>query len=255
MRRWLGASVVAATALLSSAAWGTSPTTVQMMVHKPAHHLVPPGRGVAYTTNWSGYAAKNTTFTDAKGSWVQPAVSCTSNKRQYSSFWVGIDGYASNTVEQIGTDSDCVGRGASYYAWYEMYPAGSVQISNFPVSPGDTISAEVSVSGTSFTLTLTSSRSGTFTTTQSLSTAAKSSAEWVAEAPSSCFVNCSVLPLANFGTVQFSGSYATSSGASSPISSFSNDNIVMETNRGTVKAAPSGLSPDGTAFSDTWHHS
>jgi hypothetical protein len=210
---------------------------------------------VAYTTNWSGYAAKNATFSDAKGTWVQPAVSCTSNKRQYSSFWVGIDGYSSSTVEQIGTDSDCVGRGGSYYAWYEMYPAGSVQIPNFQVSPGDTLSAEVAVSGTTFTLRLTSSRSGTFTTSQSLSTAAKSSAEWVAEAPSSCFRTCSVLPLANFGTVNYSGSYATSTGASGPISSFTNDKIVMETNGGTVKAAPSSLSSDGTGFSDTWDHS
>jgi hypothetical protein len=210
---------------------------------------------VAYTTNWSGYADKNATFTDAKGSWVQPAVNCGSRKSQYSSFWVGIDGYSSNSVEQIGTDSDCVGGRPHYYAWYEMYPAGSVQIASFPVQVGDSISAEVAVSGTSFTLTLTSSRGGSFTTTQDSPTAAKSSAEWVAEAPSSCFVSCSVLPLANFGTVNFSGSYATTTGVSSPISASSYDKIVMETNHGTTKALPSPLSPDGTAFSDTWYHS
>ena len=265
MRRWLGVSVVAAMALVPSAAWGTSTATVQMIVHKPAHHLIPPGNGVAYTTNWSGYAGKNATFTDAKGSWVQPAVSCTSNKRQYSSFWVGIDGYNSNSVEQIGTDSDCGGRRASYYAWYEMYPAGSVMLStsDHPVTPGDKLSAEVSYSdsGSSFTLTLTdTAATGTqnwnFSTSQTSSTAARSSAEWVAEAPSSCFVSCSVLPLANFGTVNFLGSNATATGGSSqPISSFTDDEIVMETNGGTVKAAPSPLSSDGTAFSDTWHHS
>jgi hypothetical protein len=171
---------------------------------------------------------------------------------------VGIDGYNSNSVEQIGTDSDCVGRGPSYYAWYEMYPAGSVQIPSFQVYPGDKLTAEVAVSGTSFTLTLTSSRNPTapYTTTQTSSTAAKSSAEWVAEAPSSCFRTCSVLPLANFGTVNFLESNATAiGGGSKPISSFTNDEVVMETNGGTVKAAPSSLSPDGTAFSDTWHHS
>jgi hypothetical protein len=65
-----------------------------------------------------------------------------------------------------------------------------------------------------------------------------------------------VLPLANFGTVNFLESNATAiGGGSKPISSFTNDEVVMETNGGTVKAAPSSLSPDGTAFSDTWHHS
>ncbi|TMM13013.1 MAG: hypothetical protein E6G01_15470 [Actinobacteria bacterium] len=259
MRRWLGASAVAAAAVLSSATWGTATTTVPLVVHKPAHHLVPPGRGVAYTTNWSGYAAKNATFTDAKGSWVQPAVSCSSNRRQYSSFWVGIDGDTSNTVEQIGTDSDCVGRRASYYAWYEMYPAGSVALSQatYPVSPGDELSADVAYTGSgSFTLTLNdATQRWSYATTQSSTTATRTSAEWVAEAPSSCFRTCSVLPLANFGTASFLGSSATATGASGSISSFTNDRIVMETNGGTVKANPSSLSPDGSAFSDTWYHS
>ena len=41
----------------------------------------------------------------------------------YSSVWVGIDGYSSNTVEQIGTEQDVSANGkTSYYAWYEMYP-------------------------------------------------------------------------------------------------------------------------------------
>ena len=241
MRRWLGASAVAAAAVLSSATWGTATTTVPLVVHKPAHHLVPPGRGVAYTTNWSGYAAKNATFTDAKGSWVQPAVSCSSNRRQYSSFWVGIDGDTSNTVEQIGTDSDCV----------------ALSQATYPVSPGDELSADVAYTGSgSFTLTLNdATQRWSYATTQSSTTATRTSAEWVAEAPSSCFRTCSVLPLANFGTASFLGSSATATGASGSISSFTNDRIVMETNGGTVKANPSSLSPDGSAFSDTWYHS
>ena len=43
----------------------------------------------------------------------------------YSSFWVGIDGYSSSSVEQLGTDSDCAGNTPDYYAWWEMYPAGT----------------------------------------------------------------------------------------------------------------------------------
>jgi hypothetical protein len=83
-------------------------------------------------------------FTSVYGVWVVPSVICTGVKEtQYASFWVGIDGYSSNSVEQIGTDSDCDGSTPSYYAWYEFYPAGSFNIDSVPVNPGNVISASV----------------------------------------------------------------------------------------------------------------
>ena len=54
---------------------------------------------------------------------------------QYASFWVGLDGFTSSSVEQTGTDSDCSGRTPDYYGWYEMFPADPVNFTN-PVSPG-----------------------------------------------------------------------------------------------------------------------
>ncbi|MGZ4104375.1 MAG: G1 family glutamic endopeptidase [Actinomycetota bacterium] len=224
-------------------------------IHRPLVSLVHTGRGTATSTNWSGYAAYNTTFTDVKGSWIQPAATCTSLGKQYASFWVGIDGYKSSSVEQLGTDSDCAGKNKpSYYAWYEMYPNPSVQISGFAVHPGDSISADVSVSGSTYTLSIVNNTTGARFSTQATTTAARSSAEWVAEAPSQCIIVCRVLPLANFGTVNFTGSFATSGGVQHSISGFTNDSITMTTATGTVKAQPSALSADGTSFSDTWHH-
>ena len=38
----------------------------------------------------------------------------------YSSFWVGIDGFSSSSVEQMGTDSDVVNGIPTYYAWYNV---------------------------------------------------------------------------------------------------------------------------------------
>jgi hypothetical protein len=52
------------------------------------------------STNWSGYASTGTTYNDVKGSWTQPTASCSSGQTAYSSFWVGIDGDTTNTVEQ-----------------------------------------------------------------------------------------------------------------------------------------------------------
>src|SRR5437016_6302582 len=214
-------------------------------------------RGVAHSTNWSGYADYNHSFTEVRGSWTQPTVSCPSTGRSYAAFWVGLDGYTSNSVEQIGTDSDCAGQNRSvYYAWYEMYPAASVTLSSttYPVRAGDSMAARVSVSGTTFTLVLkNTTRRWTFTTTQTSTSAQDASAEWVAEAPSSCFVTCSVLPLANFGTMHFTGAFVNH--RSGTIGSYTHDKVIMVTNTGTTKALPSALTGYGTSFGDTWHHS
>src|SRR6188472_3762174 len=73
------------------------------------------------STNWSGYAATGRTFTSVSASWTQPTAICTG--ASYSSFWVGLDGDGSSTVEQTGSSADCSSAGVpSYYAWYEMYP-------------------------------------------------------------------------------------------------------------------------------------
>lgn len=206
------------------------------------------------STNWSGYASTSSSghFTDVKGSWTQPSATCSSGQTAYSSFWVGIDGDNSNSVEQTGTDADCSSGTPSYYAWYEMYPKYPVNLSksSYPVRPGDHITGEVKYQGSgSFLLTISNSTRGwSYHTTQSYSKAARSSAEWIAEAPSS---SSGVLPLADFGTVYFTS--CTANGVA--ISSNPNvDKIVMVTSSGTVKAQPSSLS-GGNAFSVAWKHS
>ncbi|HEY6359301.1 MAG TPA: G1 family glutamic endopeptidase, partial [Vicinamibacterales bacterium] len=118
------------------------------------------------SSNWSGYAVTgaNGSVTSATGSWVVPAVTCPSTSAQYSSFWVGIDGFTSNTVEQTGTDSDCDGRTPSYYAWFEFYPHGSFLINSSAIgkiAPGTSMTATVTSSGTStYTVTITNNTLG-----------------------------------------------------------------------------------------------
>lgn len=228
------------------------------MVHTGQIGVRAKGHTTSSSTNWSGYAVTggNGAYTDVKGSWVEPSVTCGSRQTAYSSFWVGLDGYTSNSVEQLGTDSDCSRGHPTYYGWYEMYPNPSYELSpsSYPVSPGDTLTAEVHYNGNgTYTLSMSSSRGWNFSTTQSGSFN-NSSAEWIAEAPSSCRTTCSVLPLANFGTMNFSNS--TANGAT--IGSYGSSvwvEITMTTSGGTVKAQPSGLNGSGNGFSDTWHHS
>ncbi|MGH3155520.1 MAG: G1 family glutamic endopeptidase, partial [Streptosporangiaceae bacterium] len=128
-----------------------------------AQHLVSPlsahGKTNATSSNWSGYAAHTGTYKSVSASWTEPKGTC-SKGSGYASFWVGLDGYSSQSVEQTGTDTDCKGGSPKYYGWYEMYPAGSVNISK-PMSPGDKISASVVFTGGSaFTLTLKDTTKG-----------------------------------------------------------------------------------------------
>jgi Peptidase A4 family len=87
-------------------------------------------------------------------SWAEPAVTCTASQT-FSSFWVGLDGDGTSTVEQTGTEADCANGAASYQGWFEMFPAAPVFFGN-TVQPGDAMSASVVANGGgSFTLTLT----------------------------------------------------------------------------------------------------
>jgi hypothetical protein len=202
------------------------------------------------STNWSGYALNGSDgqFTSVTASWTQPSVTCSSGRRSsetFSSFWVGLDGFSSDSVEQTGTEADCDGRTPDYFGWYEMFPADPVNFSN-TVEPGDSFSASVTFSGTeTFTLVLTDHTQGwTQTITQNQTGLDRSSAEVITEAPSS---DDGVLPLADFGTVKFSASTVngTSLGSQSPIE------IVMIDNNSEDKDSTSSIGSGG-AFSNTW---
>ena len=167
------------------------------------------GRNTVVTSsNWAGYAATggSNAFTSVSANWTQPTGHCTGGN-QYAAFWVGLDGYSSNTVEQTGSEVDCAGRTPQYYSWYEIYPGASVTFSN-PVSPGDQFSASVTYASPTFTLVLKDITKGwTETKTAASSGAARSSAEVIAEAPC-CTARGGTLPLTNFGTASFTTAMA-----------------------------------------------
>jgi hypothetical protein len=241
------------------------------------------------SANWGGYADTNDTFSSVASSWVEPTVDCSNSGGSLglgglglnsggvsglgglfgslfggpsaaSAFWVGLDGYSSTSVEQIGADSDCDSGTPTYYAWYEMYPNPSETLpSQYPVSPGDHITALVSSNpaGTSFTMELKDATAGwTFSTTQTGSGFARSSAEVIAEAPSQCtLLFCSEVPLADFGQIGYTGSeLINTAGKQGSLSSFTANEITMASN-GTTLATPSSLSADGSSFGVTWNNS
>jgi hypothetical protein len=232
---FVGVLVIAAA--LSATAGGSTPNLRHGWMHRISNST---------SSNWSGYAVTGSRFTNVSASWTQPTAKCSGTA--YSSFWVGLDGDTSNTVEQTGTDADCSGSTPQYYAWYEMYPKYPVNLRG-TVRPGDHLTATVATNGSGgFTLTITDSTQGwTNTTNARLKSAKLASAEVIAEAPSS---SGGVLPLANFGTVSFTGAKANGSTLTSSTPHI--DPITMQSGS-TVKAQPGGISSG--AFSVAWKHS
>ena len=250
-----------ATASPSAQAAATARTALQHLSigeHSADHRVSGPARKVSGLTqvessNWSGYADTGSGFSKVTGSWTEPSVSCT-RTTSLAAFWVGIDGYSSDSVEQDGTLAECYDGTAYYYTWWEMYPTNDIQVVGETLRPGDSISASVVRSGTSYTLKVTdSSRSAdSFTTTQSCSSCANSSAEWIAEAPSG---SSGVYPLAHFSSFSLSGATVTEGSTSGVISSFTDDEITMVDSSGRVEAQPGSLNGSGNGFSVTWERS
>jgi Peptidase A4 family len=208
----------------------------------------------ATSSNWAGYvaSASGQSFTDVKGTWTQPTLTCTSTAA-YSSFWVGLGGASGGSgLEQIGTSADCQTGAPAYSSWWEILPATSTPIP-FTPAPGDSIAGEVSVAGTSVTMTLTDTTSGaTFSKTVTVATPDTSSADWIAEAPSMCTRTCSVLPLASFGTTSFSAASATLGTTAGPISQAGFGSYSLDLrSHGGASATTSALGTDGASFTVT----
>jgi hypothetical protein len=180
---------------------------------------------VVTSSNWAGYVAtgSNGTFTSASSNWTEPVGHCSGAGGKYAAFWVGIDGYTSQTVEQIGSEVDCSGFLPRYYAWYEVYPGVAVNFTN-PVSPGDQFTGTVTYTAPStFNLVIKDNTKGwTQSVSATLASAARSSAEVIAEAPC-CTAGGGILPLADFGTVSFNS--ATANGRS--MATYNPTEIVM----------------------------
>jgi hypothetical protein len=185
-----------------------------------------------YSLNWSGYAvtppASSSKFTSVSSTFVQPSVKCPGGiggAGLGTSEWVGLDGFDNQTVEQDGTDAFCAGSGKTvptYQAWYEMYPAGSVNV--FNVNAGDSISASVTYKAGKFTLTIADTTSkASYTKSAACGNCERGSAEWINERYADCTKGqtaCWLVALANFGTTTMTDNMAGVDGVSMPISAF-----------------------------------
>ena len=266
----LAASAMAAPAWAQPAATGGPRPTVKVHgLHlvqvklPPTHlpHLIP--HAVVSSKNWSGYAAvakSGVRLRYVAASFTVPSVNCAastlgSSGFAYASNWAGIDGFASNTVEQTGVDSFCDTSGtAQYDAWYEMFPLDPVVFSG--VNPGDAVTVSVYFNGSVYSLTLTDlTTGGKLQTSQPCpqgSTCRDSSAEMITEDPGNAEP---VVDLADFGMANITGAAVTSvsgtHGTLAANSLWTSTEIVMKDAAKTTMAQPSALY-GGQAFNVRW---
>jgi Peptidase A4 family len=209
--------------------------------------------------NWSGYAndnSKGNAYSKVSADWTEPRVTCPTKEEQLAVFWVGIDGFTSDTVEQDGTIAQCFEGTAYYYTWWEMFPTNDIQVVGDTVNPGDKIVASVVKSGTSYALKVTDSTTSgnnvSTTQTCAAATCVDSSAEWIGEAPSG---GRGEYPLPDFKTWKVTAASVTSGTKTGAITAFPVDQITMESDGGYALAAPDSLNSTGTIFTDTWDNS
>jgi hypothetical protein len=215
------------------------------MRHAPVHLI----RNIVHPTssNWAGWDNVGATYTTVSASWVQPTITCSSRETSYASFWIGLDGDGSGSVEQTGSEGDCVSGQPTYYSWYEFYPAYPVNYAD-TVNPGDHFTSTVtSTSSGQYSLALTDNTQGwTHTKTGSAPDGENASAEVIAEAPSS---SEGVLPLADFGSMSFDDASVDGQSLGTVPTA---QKLTMATGSYT-KASVSDLS-NNNAFSVTWQH-
>jgi hypothetical protein len=260
----IAAAVVAALAVSSGTA-STSASTAQFTSNAGAQSV---------SANWSGYALQDVNaaglqFTSVTGTWTVPVTTCTSGSTSSAAFWVGLGGSSETAtgLEQTGTGADCNNGTARYYAWYEIIPAASVEVP-LKVKPGDQITTSVNAKGTTVLVQIKNrTRKTSFTKALQVAAPDLSSAEWIAEAPSACTSGgrCTILPLANFGTVTFTRAAAIAGSHPGTISdpTWASDAISLvpqSSNRffatrdasSSAGATPGALSADGRSFPVSW---
>jgi hypothetical protein len=235
--------------------------------YHPQAMLVHPGRvhsnkgvTVSRSFNWSGYAdtaSKAQTFTKVSASWTAPSVSCNAED-QITSNWVGLDGFTSGTVEQLGTLGQCFQGSPVYITWYEMFPSPTgLTVVGQTLKPGDKITASVTRTGTSYVLKLTDATTAgnniSVTKTCALATCKDTSAEWISERPS---FSIGVVPQVKYNAFKITSGSVTANGKTTTIGAGPGVNSIkmidatQTYNLNTVSALTGG-----NAFSTTWKNS
>ena len=157
------------------------------------------------------------------------------------------------TLIQVGSEQDSRLGQAVYSIWYEALPGIAVTIQNITISPGDQLSASITlVNATtrSWQIGIADDTTGACFTQncyeQNLAyNSSRLTADWIVERPT---VNNQQATLADFETVTFTNLSAQIDGKIGSPNTFSEDYIVMQNSQNNQIAVASNLKDQGTSF-------
>lgn len=225
------------------------------LADQPSQGVSPyPHPNPSNNTVWGGYTEQvNAPYNTVGASWTLPTLSGVTTSAV--AIWVGFDGLGGytggNTVEQCGFDCFNSAGTFLYYPWTEPYPAQTEYWSPtaYPCAGGDAVSASVTWDGAYFNFTLSDSTKGwTYTEQKGLVAAQIEEQQSGRSQPLTspiCRASAQIIvedlepPLANFGTITFTGITPT---MTSPIKE-----VIVNTNTDISVSTISGGS-----FSITW---
>jgi len=195
---------------------GSRSTSPLQALGDESHGATDESSKVSYSSNWAGAVRESpaNTWKSVTATFVLPKPKKPkggSNSVTYAaSAWVGIDGSTCRTaILQTGVDFFVHGNSVSYHAWYEWWPANSVDFSGISFKPGDTVRVTVTATtnkkGTAVVENLTTHKKVSKALTSTFPLCGKN-AEWIVE---DFQQNGVPVPFADFGTVKFSGAKAT----------------------------------------------
>lgn len=207
--------------------------------------------------DWGGYVVASDTIGQrplvvaVNGSWIVPTVAVSLDDT-FSAAWIGIGGQSENTLIQVGSEHDSIRGQPRYSLWYEMLPAESIPIPDIVVSPGDEITASISLlssSSNDWLIVISDLTSGQSFRETFAYNSSRLTAEWIVERPT---VNNQVSTLANFGSITFTNATAQIDQTVGTISRFSNYEVILSDRQNTQLVTLSSLSAGGSSFTATY---
>jgi hypothetical protein len=203
------------------------------------------------SSNWSGYVVATNlnnphpSVTEIGASWTVPAVSV-SRTNSFSAAWIGIGGEFDGSLIQAGTEQDSINGVGTYSAWYELLPNNEVTVGSLSISPGDRVTASISLSDPStntWSIEINDSVSGQYYRNV-VYASSMLSAEWILERPR---INNVLRNLADFSELKFTGCAATVGGKVETIRSLPFIEVTLY-NQNTELASVSSPASNGSSF-------
>jgi hypothetical protein len=222
----------------------------RLTMHPVSHTIISVG--------WAGYIIASS-FNEQQqvvgisATWIVPRINA-SAEGGYSSAWIGIGGQTDKTLIQIGTEHNLINGQERYHIWYEVLPEFATRIPNFSISPGDIVTASISLLNNETNLwnvLLIDGSTGETFSKNVVYNSTRTSGEWIVERS---FVNKQISNLPDFSSIKFVNCNIDLGDDEGVIGNFTYSKVDM-TNEGlTTLASATSLEADGSSFTVNYHN-